>query len=79
MKFSLTNALNIKLQLWQAFVGARTRRVEKYYQNLLDQDNGGISVHQNSDIDNPLGSLAEEFICIPEKWKVQIEKVIHTG
>ncbi|WOG96200.1 hypothetical protein DCAR_0415533 [Daucus carota subsp. sativus] len=61
-------------ELWQAFVGARTRRVEKYYQNLLDQDNGGISVHQNSDIDNPLGSLAEEFICIPEKWKVQIEK-----
>lgn len=62
-------------ELWQAFVGVRTRRVEKYYQNLLAPDDGGIAEHQNPELDsNPLGSLAEESICIPEKWKVQIEK-----
>lgn len=67
-------------ELWQAFVGVRTRRVEKYYQNLLAPDDGGITEHQNSELDNnPQGSLVEESICIPEKWQVQIEKVIHTG
>lgn len=76
----MTYALNIQLQLWQAFVGVRTRRVEKYYQNLLAPDDGGIAEHRSLELDsNPLGSLAEEPIWIPEKWKVQIEKVIHSG
>lgn len=73
-------ALNIQLQLWQAFVGVRARRVEKYYQKLLAPDDSGIAEHRNSELDsNPPGSLVEESICIPEKWKVQIEKVIHKG
>ncbi|XP_061985168.1 uncharacterized protein LOC133704375 isoform X2 [Populus nigra] len=60
-------------ELWQAFVGARTRRVEKYYQDLLaSETNSGNHVDQQSDSDTK-GSTADT-VCVPEKWKGQIEK-----
>ncbi|KAL1822659.1 hypothetical protein ACET3Z_009437 [Daucus carota] len=37
---------NIRGEVWQAFVGARTRRVESYYQNLLDKEKE-VSQEQN--------------------------------
>ncbi|KAG5239765.1 TBC1 domain family [Salix suchowensis] len=59
--------------LWQAFVGVRTRRVEKYYQDLLaSETNSGNHVDQQSD-SNTEGSTAGT-VCVPEKWKGQIEK-----
>lgn len=47
-------------------MGVRTRRIEKYYQDLLalDSDSGG--------------SMVEGSGGIPEKWKRQIEKVGQT-
>ncbi|KAF9676749.1 hypothetical protein SADUNF_Sadunf08G0035300 [Salix dunnii] len=60
-------------ELWQAFVGVRTRRVEKYYQDLLaSETNSGNHVDQQSD-SNTKGSTADS-VCVPEKWKGQIEK-----
>lgn len=68
------------LQLWQAFVGVRTRRVEKYYQDLLALDTGSSDVleleHFSLESDtNDIGPASEESINVPEKWKGQIEKV----
>ncbi|KAL8036139.1 hypothetical protein ABFX02_12G140400 [Erythranthe guttata] len=50
-------------EVWQAFVGVRTRRVETYYQDLLatkDDDASGGQEHDKYDL--------------PEKWRKQIEK-----
>lgn len=60
-------------ELWQAFVGARARRVEKYYQDLLSAagDNTGSN---NLNSDNSTKELSEERVYVPEKWKGQIEK-----
>ncbi|XP_077214009.1 uncharacterized protein LOC143880474 isoform X2 [Tasmannia lanceolata] len=59
-------------ELWQAFVGVKTRRVEKYYQDLLAPDT-------NADGDKERDSLLpnntkESKKDRPEKWKGQIEK-----
>ncbi|CAI9302821.1 unnamed protein product [Lactuca saligna] len=64
-------------ELWQAFVGVKTHRIEKYYQNLLDHDtkNDNIIENQISQTENgSKTSSVESVICIPEKWKGQIEK-----
>ncbi|KAL8090572.1 uncharacterized protein LOC141705517 [Apium graveolens] len=64
-------------ELWQAFVGVRTRRVEKYYQDLLALDTGSddATEHLTSELDTSgTGSASEESINVPEKWKGQIEK-----
>uniref|UniRef100_A0A7N0T6M9 Rab-GAP TBC domain-containing protein n=1 Tax=Kalanchoe fedtschenkoi TaxID=63787 RepID=A0A7N0T6M9_KALFE len=63
-------------ELWQAFVGVRARRVEKYYQKLLGQESslqekGAIQeVYPDNNHD---GSLMAS-VSVPEKWKGQIEK-----
>lgn len=56
-------------------MGARARRVEKYYQDLLSAagDNTGSN---NLNSDNSTKELSEERVYVPEKWKGQIEKVI---
>lgn len=66
------------LQLWQAFVGVKARRIEKYYQNLLDADtnNDNSTEHQMLQSDKASNMSTGESVCIPEKWKGQIEKVI---
>uniref|UniRef100_A0A5B6ZX67 Putative TBC1 domain family member 8B n=1 Tax=Davidia involucrata TaxID=16924 RepID=A0A5B6ZX67_DAVIN len=63
-------------ELWQAFVGVRARRVEKYYQDLLaPETNSGDSVeHQTLQSDNHSKRSTTDSICVPEKWKGQIEK-----
>lgn len=67
----------VVLQLWQAFAGAKARRVEKYYQDLLaSEGNSEIKTNQQSmqSADNDEKTSAD-FIHVPEKWKGQIEKV----
>lgn len=74
----MRSSVFIILQLWQAFVGVRTRRVEKYYQDLLalDSGSGELTEHLSSELDTKsMGSATEEPINVPEKWKGQIEKV----
>lgn len=51
------------LQVWQAFVGVNTRRVESYYDDLLAQEN-------NNSEGKEVTSVASG------KWRKQIEKVI---
>lgn len=53
------------LQVWQAFVGARKRRVDSYYQNLLDKE---IEAGQEQNKSQS-----------SEKLRKQIEKVIRHG
>ncbi|XP_039037406.1 ecotropic viral integration site 5 protein homolog isoform X2 [Hibiscus syriacus] len=61
-------------ELWQAFVGVRARRVEKYYQDLLaNETNSGNNNEQQSLQSDSKGSTTEP-VCGPEKWKGQIEK-----
>ncbi|XP_015942296.1 uncharacterized protein LOC107467659 [Arachis duranensis] len=63
-------------ELWQAFVGAKARRVEKYYQHLLALENDSESKTDQQSIqsaeDN--GNTSADCIRVPEKWKGQIEK-----
>ncbi|XP_050211861.1 uncharacterized protein LOC126662018 [Mercurialis annua] len=59
-------------ELWQAFVGVKARRVDKYYQNLLASDfNSGH--HEEQSGTDAKGSTTDPA-CVPEKWKGQIEK-----
>ncbi|XP_010253447.1 PREDICTED: TBC1 domain family member 8B isoform X2 [Nelumbo nucifera] len=63
-------------ELWQAFVGVRVRRVEKYYQNLLDPEVNaatGKNFGSSRSDDTNKGSN-NNHNCAPEKWKGQIEK-----
>ncbi|KAM7271966.1 hypothetical protein ACFE04_031180 [Oxalis oulophora] len=63
-------------ELWQAFVGVKSRRVEKYYQDLLAQDNSSENIvgQHNLSLDGDIKSLSTDSITLPEKWKGQIEK-----
>ncbi|KAJ1385821.1 Rab-GTPase-TBC domain [Sesbania bispinosa] len=63
-------------ELWQAFVGVKARRVEKYYQDLLaSEGDSEIKTNQQSlpSADND-GKTSADFVRVPEKWKGQIEK-----
>ncbi|XP_022765289.1 TBC1 domain family member 8B-like isoform X2 [Durio zibethinus] len=61
-------------ELWQAFVGVTTRRVENYYQDLLaNETNSGNNTEQQSFQSDSKG-LFTKSLCGPEKWKGQIEK-----
>ncbi|CAO2826206.1 unnamed protein product [Amaranthus hypochondriacus] len=59
-------------ELWQAFVGVKARRVENYYEKLLDSESNYVNkVNQEETIDNDSG-VQSAGLC--EKWKGQIEK-----
>ncbi|KAF6146869.1 hypothetical protein GIB67_018522 [Kingdonia uniflora] len=60
-------------ELWQTFVGVRARRVERYYQDLLDQE---IVSNDNNKCDgiSSIKGPSSRSGCAPEKWKAQIEK-----
>ncbi|GMI83396.1 hypothetical protein like AT3G55020 [Hibiscus trionum] len=61
-------------ELWQTFVGVRTRRLDNYYQDLLaNGTNSGNNNEQESFLSESKGSTIES-ICGTEKWKGQIEK-----
>ncbi|KAK4430861.1 TBC1 domain family member 9B [Sesamum alatum] len=59
-------------ELWQAFVGVRARRVEKYYQNLLAPDTNVESKSTELEDKNHESDL--DSVGASEKWKGQIEK-----
>ncbi|KAI3426674.1 Rab-GAP TBC domain-containing protein [Psidium guajava] len=63
-------------ELWQAFVGVKTRRVQNYYQDLLKPpSNAEITMEEQmvqSDKDSKVSDA--DSVNIPEKWKGQIEK-----
>lgn len=63
-------------ELWQAFVGVKARRVEKYYQDLLALGNDSEikTNHQSFKPADNDGKTNTDFIHVPEKWKGQIEK-----
>lgn len=63
--------------MWQAFVGVRARRVEKYYQNLLAPDTNVET--KNNELEDKNYDSNLECVVVPEKWKGQIEKVIHSS
>lgn len=51
--------------------------MDKYYQDLLSSEsNSGNNMEQPSlHSDNDSKSLNKDSVCVPEKWKGQIEKV----
>ena len=51
--------------MWQAFVGVRIRRIEKYYQELLSE---GEDTRDSNNEDGPDETSSD-------KWIKQIEKV----
>ncbi|KAJ1391308.1 Rab-GTPase-TBC domain [Sesbania bispinosa] len=56
---------DLRGEVWQAFVGVKTRRVESYYDDLLAQE---INSDESKEKDVPSGALG--------KWRKQIEKDI---
>ncbi|KAI3826213.1 hypothetical protein L1987_00258 [Smallanthus sonchifolius] len=62
---------DLRGEAWQAFVGVKARRVESYYQNLLDESDAAPDLTNSHN-----GSLGEEVErpLVPEKCKKQIEK-----
>lgn len=59
-------------ELWQAFVGVKARRIEKYYQDLLSPETNHVYNTKQEDTNGKL--LGEESVGLPEKLKGQIEK-----
>ncbi|CAI0472474.1 unnamed protein product [Linum tenue] len=55
---------DLRGEVWQAFVGAKARRIEKYYEDLLAEE---ANADESND-DNNTG--------VPQKWRKQIEKDI---
>ncbi|RDX76752.1 TBC1 domain family member 8B [Mucuna pruriens] len=63
-------------ELWQAFVGVKARRMEKYYHDLLaSESDSEIKTDQQSvQSTDSNGKAGADFVRMPEKWKGQIEK-----
>ncbi|XP_062215983.1 uncharacterized protein LOC133916361 isoform X3 [Phragmites australis] len=61
-------------EIWQAFVGAGTRKITGYYNKLLDE---GTVKSDEKDLEGPVlneQTSAPRKLPKPEKWKGQIEK-----
>ncbi|KAI9085817.1 hypothetical protein K1719_032231 [Acacia pycnantha] len=56
---------DLRGEVWQAFVGVKTRRVESYYEDLLAQESDSSERKEQDDSSGALG-----------KWRKQIEKDI---
>ncbi|CAI9098105.1 OLC1v1034688C2 [Oldenlandia corymbosa var. corymbosa] len=66
---------DLRGEVWQAFVGVRTRRIEKYYQGLLDPECiDGDEEHDKSESGEDGKRLNESRVDVPEKLRKQIEK-----
>ncbi|KAL5712542.1 hypothetical protein ACHQM5_014704 [Ranunculus cassubicifolius] len=68
--------MSLRGEIWQAFVGVRTRRVERYYQDLLARE-VNVSDAKQSDSslsDDTSKKSSMQHGCAPEKWKGPIEK-----
>ncbi|KAK4349053.1 hypothetical protein RND71_031808 [Anisodus tanguticus] len=63
-------------QVWQAFVGVRARRLEKYYLDMLDpeSDTGDGQENDESSLAEEKKRRSKESVHVPEKLRKQIEK-----
>ncbi|XP_022861713.1 ecotropic viral integration site 5 protein homolog isoform X2 [Olea europaea var. sylvestris] len=70
---------DLRGEVWQAFVGVRTRRVEGYYQDLLAVDFDASDGKEHKELlsgdDNK--HCSRKGVDLSEKWKKQIEKDLH--
>ncbi|XP_057984239.1 uncharacterized protein LOC131168653 isoform X2 [Malania oleifera] len=66
----------VRGEVWQAFVGVNTRRVERYYQDLLapETNEGSGTQLDDSIADHSSINPNADPVGIPEKWRKQIEK-----
>ncbi|XP_058215508.1 uncharacterized protein LOC131326668 isoform X2 [Rhododendron vialii] len=65
---------DLRGEIWQAFVGARARRVERYYQNLLAPDSETSDSQEQDKSGGGSKGLNGDRVGVPEKWRRQIEK-----
>lgn len=67
---------DLRGEVWQAFVGVRARRLERYYLDLLDpeSDTGGGQEHDGSSLAEENERWSKESVHLPEKLRKQIEK-----
>ncbi|CAN4121624.1 unnamed protein product [Withania somnifera] len=67
---------DLRGEVWQAFVGVRARRLERYYLDLLDpeSDTGGGQEHDGSSFAEENKRQSKESVHLPEKLRKQIEK-----
>ncbi|KAE8702569.1 putative plastid-lipid-associated protein 12 [Hibiscus syriacus] len=66
--------MTLRGEIWQAFVGVRTRRVENYYQDLLANETSAANNTNQESFQSDSKGLTTKSICGHEKWKEQIEK-----
>ncbi|KAL0316273.1 UNVERIFIED_CONTAM: TBC1 domain family member 8 [Sesamum radiatum] len=70
---------DLRGEVWQAFVGARTRRVERYYQDLLGTESDASDGKEHDKLlsgDNKMQHEGTGYD-LPEKLKKQIEKAMN--
>ncbi|KAH6838137.1 Ypt/Rab-GAP domain of gyp1p superfamily protein [Perilla frutescens var. hirtella] len=65
--------MELRGELWQAFVGVRARRVDNYYYKLLAPETNLGSKNTELDDRNRESNVLES-VGVPEKWEAQIEK-----
>ncbi|CAN4117002.1 unnamed protein product [Withania somnifera] len=67
---------DLRGEVWQAFVGVRARRLERYYLELLDpeSDTGGSQEHDVPSLAEESKRRIKESVHLPEKLRKQIEK-----
>ncbi|CAI9783214.1 unnamed protein product [Fraxinus pennsylvanica] len=70
---------DLRGDVWQAFVGVRTRRVERYYQDLLavEFDASDGQEHEELLSGDDSKQRSRKGVDLSEKWKKQIEKDLH--
>ncbi|PIN08045.1 Ypt/Rab GTPase activating protein [Handroanthus impetiginosus] len=67
---------DVRGEVWQAFVGVRARRVERYYQDLLSTEGDANDGKEHDKLllgDNRTQQEGKRYD-VPEKWRKQIEK-----
>ncbi|GMP50569.1 hypothetical protein CsSME_00017132 [Camellia sinensis var. sinensis] len=68
---------DLRGEVWQAFVGVRTRRVERYYENLLASESDASDTQEHDKSGNGNRGPNGDTVGVPEKLKKQIEKDLH--
>ncbi|XP_018630586.1 uncharacterized protein [Nicotiana tomentosiformis] len=67
---------DLRGEVWQAFVGVKARRLERYYVDLLDPESetGDGQEHDESSLAEENKQRSKESAHVPEKLRKQIEK-----
>ncbi|KAI8015333.1 putative GTPase-activating protein AN11010 [Camellia lanceoleosa] len=68
---------DLRGEVWQAFVGVRTRRVERYYENLLASESDASDTQEHDKSGNGSRGPNGDTVGVPEKLKKQIEKAMN--